>query len=554
MTSLNYGEMGWKSGYLRDVGQDAILYDPNEIYELEVPYEIPTTIKNFNMYLVLGSSKKGGSDEKFNDCLYDSLKYFIFNLNDYYKSAADLKIQLGLGRYDKIPLSSVYEIEEKINKKEPFQINIRGDFIRSSIIPTNKQANISLYNEHYEPEKIERNLTPFVRFQEKKIILYSKKDFEAYNGVKKWTMSKEEYNKIFYDFNNEYIIFVRHDYRGLTMNIEDEYNYIIEVANDLKIESKGLINLYKSGSYLNACLSLFDYVTKHIVGDPILQDEAEWIKACSCGSLISSESCTETKLYKYDVKSLFPSIYKSSNFKFPVKRGEFMTITEFSNYIDFGIYRAIVQPSEDIQYNKLFRFNKMNYYSVVDLQNAKSLGFKIELIQDDKPNFLKYSSDKLMKFSEIFSKYNDILYPLKEKNVKQSKFLLNLLWGALSSIDKKKQYITDSFKLGKNESIFEIVQSRINENEHRIKTTNNNAFYRTNFARLCPFIIGNGRKLMSQFMKPHYKNIRRVLTDSIELTEPIHFKTKVEIGELKYEGCAENCEIKNCASKIIYKL
>ena len=352
MCAMDYAHLGWKPGYLRDMGDDTILYDPNEIYNLDVAYEIPKSIKHFNMYVVLGKkSKKGGSDDKFNDCLFHSLKYFIFNLEDYYKSASELKYKLGLKRTDKIPLSCIDEIEKTINKKEPFQINVRGDYIRSSIIPTNNQANISLLDGHYKPEKLERNLSPYVRFNEKKILLVSKKDFEAYNGITKWIMTKEEYYKLSYDYDNEFMIVPRTDYmeKGtkLKMTIEEEYKYFIQIANDLKTQSKGLINLYKSGSYYNACLSLFDYVTKNIDCEQILQDEAIWIKLSSSGALKCCEEY-EGPLYKLDVNSLYPSI-QSSTLKFPVKRGEFLQIDKLSQYIDFGIYRAIIIPSEDIK-------------------------------------------------------------------------------------------------------------------------------------------------------------------------------------------------------------
>ena len=553
MCAMDYGKLSWKPGYLRAMGEDTVLYDPNEIYNLDVAYEIPKTIPQFNMYVVLGKkSKKGGSDNEYNDCLFNSLKYFIFNLEDYYKSASELKYKLGLKRNDKIPISCIAEIEKTINNKEPFQINVRGDYIRSSTINTNKQANITLLNGHYEPEKLKRNLSPFCRYNEKKILLVSKKNFECYNGIKKWTMNKDEYYKYMYDYENEFMMVPRTDYMEngtkLIMTIEEEYEYFITIINDLKTQSKGLINLYKSGSYYNACLSLFDYVTKNIECEEILQDEAEWIKMSSSGALKCCEEY-EGKLYKYDVNSLYPSI-QSSTLKFPVKRGEFLQIDKLSTYIDFGFYRAVIIPSEDLQYNNLIRFNKNNFYSCVDLQNAQQLGFKIELTLDDKPNFLKYTRDKLITFGEVFNKFIDIMYPLKEKKVKQAKFILNMLWGALCAVDKKKQFVTEEFNIEADEQIYNIVPSRFNRNQHCIKTTSNNHFYKTNFARLCPFLLSNGRKIMSGFMKPYYKSIKRIVTDSIELTEPIHYDINVPLGSLKYEGFNDNCIVRNCANKI----
>jgi hypothetical protein len=55
-------------------------------------------------------------------------------------------------------------------------------------------------------------------------------------------------------------------------------------------------------------------------------------------------------------------------------------------YALFGIFRAEVS-GEDI----LFRHNKRNVYTFIDLQHAKALGFQVELIQNGSPNALVQS-------------------------------------------------------------------------------------------------------------------------------------------------------------------
>ena len=73
MTSLLYGDLGWKSGNLRDFGDETKLYDPNQLYNLEVPIEEPSSIKSFNIYIAL---------DKFNDCLHHCLKFYILILKN----------------------------------------------------------------------------------------------------------------------------------------------------------------------------------------------------------------------------------------------------------------------------------------------------------------------------------------------------------------------------------------------------------------------------------------------------------------------------------------
>ena len=541
MTSLLYGDLNWKSGYLRDFGDETKLYNPNDLYNLEVPFEEPKTIKSFNIYIALGNKPTGGLDDKFNDCLYDCLKYYIFDIEDYFKSPAEFKKLLKLKRNDKVPLISIDAIEKKLKH---YQINIRGDFIRSSTIPSNKEINIILKDEHYSVEKPDRKLFQAIpRFEEKTPIMIG--NFEAFDGNKKWSMSKDEERSIYYNYKSPYIIIPRDKY-SKDLSIEEEYNQFIKIADALKIESKGMVNLYKTGNYRDTALSLFDRITKFINPDPILQDESEWIKLSSFSALIWCEKY-EGELYKYDFKSLYPSLMNSTTLKFPVKRGEFKILEKFDKeYFDYGIYRCKITKSDDENINKIFKCNFHNYYTSIDLTNAKQLGLQIELIQDNKPNFLSWSRDKTITFQEVFKNYVNILFPLKENKVDKAKYILNLLWGALSQVDKRKQYIDKEFKIEEDEEICEIYPSNTEDDKHIIKTTKFNNYYKTPFARLCPFIISQGRKIMSNIMFEHRDYIHRIQTDGFVSSKPIHFNNDVKLGELKYEGYCSNAIITNC--------
>ncbi len=65
------------------------------------------------------------------------------------------------------------EIEKLLGNK--YQINVRGENIRSSTLTIQKQINLILEKEHYKPEEIKRKYIPSKRFQEKKIIVLDKK-------------------------------------------------------------------------------------------------------------------------------------------------------------------------------------------------------------------------------------------------------------------------------------------------------------------------------------------------------------------------------------------
>ena len=101
------------------------------------------------------------------------------------------------------------------------------------------------------------------------------------------------------------------------------------------------------------------------------------------------------------------------------------------SYFTYGIYRCNVLKSRDESINRLFRFSYKSKYTHIDLCTAVSLGLTIELIQDDKPNFLYYARDKCFAGSELFTEFVDVLFALKESGIKRAKFILNILWGAL---------------------------------------------------------------------------------------------------------------------------
>ena len=76
----------------------------------------------------------------------------------------------------------------------------------------------------------------------------------------------------------------------------------------------------------------------------------------------------------------------------------------------FGIYKMEILKSEDEKINRLFRFNKTNEYTTIDLRNADYLGLKMNLLNDTKWNFLSYPRSHCLTGKDVFSKYIDIVY------------------------------------------------------------------------------------------------------------------------------------------------
>ena len=83
-----------------------------------------------------------------------------------------------------------------------------------------------------------------------------------------------------------------------------------------------------------------------------------------------------------------------------------------------------------------------------------------------------------------------------------------------------------------------------------IRTTKKNGFYKTNYARLCPFLLAQGRRHMSKILYEHRDHVYRLQTDGFLIDKLIHENIDVGLGGLKYEGFNENAIILNCINKV----
>jgi hypothetical protein len=274
------------------------------------------------------------------------------------------------------------------------------------------------------------------------------------------------------------------------------------------------------------------------------------------GAIITAEKY-KGQAYKYDIKSMYPSMLRNP-LKFPIKRGEFKILSteEFNKmqYFQFGIYRVIIEPSEDTNTNKLFRFHKHHYYTHTTLEHAKLLKLKMNIIQDDKANFLYYSPDKLIGCNEIFGEYVSYMYDLKEKESKlkgqrkkevlKAKLVLNCLWGGLCEIDKSHLIFRNKvLNIDDDCDIYSIKPNEKNENHLEIITTKQSKFYKTGFARLSPFLISQSRYMMSKILYPHRENVKWCHTDGFISDKLLDVKTGDKMGDLVFEGKCDNCTI-----------
>ena len=163
--------------------------------------------------------------------------------------------------------------------------------------------------------------------------------------------------------------------------------------------------------------------------DPI---EAKWISEAIMDGIIWADNEWKGFGRQYDETSLYLSIQQSA-FTFPISKGKFQMLKDFTNskgYYIYGIYFAVIEKKAGV----LFRYNKYNWYTHIDLIRAKVLGLQVSLIQDGTFNFLVYEKETRIPGNVIFEEYVNFLFKLKILGGtvnKVFKRILNTLWGAL---------------------------------------------------------------------------------------------------------------------------
>ena len=498
----------------------------------------PEEYKSFRFnFFPISQKPYGGSDQN-NDCLINCIKKII-QTNKNKIDAEELKSYLGLERNDKIPLSKLSLVEKYIEEKTKmdYAIFVSGDYEFISSRDTNKKIRLILSDEHYSIDK-ELISKKTVAFEEKKIVMYEWKgeNVNCFDGEKCFELSRKEYDEIKSKPLSSEFLLVNKNYnnKAKKLTLEESYFAYIEMANEIKKETNGYINFYKCASVKDVALNHFYNSIKSVQPEPIYNNEAEWISNASFGATTHWEKY-EGQIHSFDVNSHYPNILSKNFHYFPVKEGEYKSIQTVAEKAEYGIYRCKITNTEN-KSHKLFRFNPLNYYTHLDIETARKYNFKIELIQDEQPNFLYYSKDKLMNGAFLFKHYVNDLYALKEKKIKGAKDLLNVLWGALSEHNFNKFSVDSDTEINITDA--KIVSMYSTDERIKLKVISYKyGYFKTNFARMKPFVLAYGRDRLFHVFKNYEQNIVRCHTDGVWMTDyPDSILTGTKLGQVKYEG------------------
>jgi hypothetical protein len=324
-----------------------------------------------------------------------------------------------------------------------------------------------------------------------------------------------------------------HDKRSL---IDYHFDYL-KIAEELKIETCGNINLYKTGSIKKTALNFFYEQNKDkLKGEPIGSKEAKFINYASIGALINYQQY-KGNCYGYDVHSFYPSIVYNKSFRIPIKCGTFKKInitTPITCNFTYGIYRCTVEGN----INKfLFRSNKNNYYTSYDLNRAIKLGYTVKYVINDEDNALIYGKNDYVNSNDMFKDYIDFLYMFKEKGIKGAKLLLNILLGALCA-SNTFQINNEHGDINNDREVLSIFPDG---DKTIFKISKSYQMFQTTYARMKPFLYAKGRELIGMFYENQIEDVVKVNTDGFMLKNPlVNIKLGDKMGQLgtddKYTG------------------
>jgi hypothetical protein len=503
-------------------------------------HDVPNLVDDYdwdttNAFIIYGwqSTTAQGGDGENNDCLFQCIKTLLtaYRLPKDLKTDRDMKFKLKLKFNDKVPLDRLPEVE----KLYKLNINVVGSHTYTSQNKFNMTMNVKLVNEHFELEEDNlksHDLLKHVPRKKQNLILVEigANSVKCYDGEDIFHLDLQEYFALSRDFMGENVYLENTPFQKTDL-IADYHHFIneIEILKDL---THGKIDLTQSGYKVSnealKCIH-FSLLAFH-EPEELTSLEQQWIMNCFKGGLICQNNTALPRGYNYDKNSAYPSMLCSDHFTFPLKQGQFTKINELPSVLQYGIYHCVIKQSEDEHTNKLFRFNRLNYYTHFDIALARKIGLIVELIQDDESNALLYTKDR-GNGANYFRQIVHSLYELKPKS-KLAKFVLNSIWGALSQRNKITTTTSNVVDLNKGELLIHIQPYG---DKHKIKYLRQGKYFKYPYARLGCFLTSAVRKQMAETIHPYKDHVFRCHTDSLLSDMEIPLLIGTNLGDFKLE-------------------
>ena len=538
-----------------------------------------------------------GTSIETNDCLYKCLKT-VPAFKNAFKTPAEFKTFMGVERNDKVPIDKFHLIEEHVKE---ISLYVYGDAKYISKKTTGMPIRLEAYEDHIELQNIDNGeKVYYVSDHERKPLIYEMctGHYNIYDGETDThsTMKHDEFTRIKknphrYDGKQQQYILVergrevtdatdengnvKKDAYGCNvkrhLTKEEQYKFFIDSADQMKKATDGVINFYKTGSYNTTIQKLMiDLGINKIIPDDIDQHEALFIQNASQGSIMYAEKNYEGVGYDYDFVSCYPSIMANHMFYIPCRKPEFKQLTELPEILKVGIYR--VKIADGIP---LFKYNKHNYYTHIDINYARKAIKKLDIqmptmIMDDDVNAMIYEGKRVMNEDGTYQEpktiaskhmYGDLislLFKLKQDSILGAKPLLSQIWGYLCRSNEIRMPFKENkgYLMRPDKTITGIIYNGKSEdgkdNEYIISHIEKSRRFECNHARLKPFILAKAREKILNVVAPIQEShlVRHIHTDGFILSKPIeNFVSSNELGCLKWKGRYEKIVINNVMDK-----
>jgi len=490
---------------------------------------------------MLGRSVASGGEDEHNDCLYNAIKKCItyYRFPKLIKTAEQLKRALGLSRDSKVPISLMHKVEDVLK----LNINVDGYYVSKGKFKMT--VNVTLENDHYELAanngKEKEMIKQIPLFEQQLIIAEEGDDILCYDGEQEYTLEWDDYAKADLFGKYAYVTNIPNtDIEGIV----EKYDYLIAESAKLKELTCGKIDLSKCGyrPINQAMKCLHNALLPFAEAQPLTKSEEDWIYDSFKGGLIFTDNSHIENAYDYDKNSAYPSMMCSSAFSFPINQGKFVHLTEFGDFVKYGIYHAEILKSSNELTNRLFVFNSKNKYTHYDIQCAQKLGLSVRLIQDNEANALLYSEGRLTG-SEAFGGVIDQLYKLKKES-KLAKAIINCLWGGMCQKKKIKKTTYDG-DVVLNDDKVKLISIIPYGDVEKVTYVKRSKLYKHNYARIGTFLTALGRYKLAMDILPNNSHVHRAHTDSILASIPLNLPIGTEIGEWKLVKSGQ-CQVGAC--------
>ena len=503
-------EYGWNSGKGFNGGDDVILDE----YDWQYAYEFVVYVWKWgsNPLPALG-------DSKHNDCILECIRDETFNR---IKPSNDvIKKNLGLKRDDKIPYNKIAELEKLIDTN----INIKGNPCYTSSGKYKYTVYMNGANGHafygnsrdyastllkLKLPKHKTKLCLVINNEDGSLCLYDGETKQNVDAIDKL----DEYAYVNTAIPDD-------------MTIEELHAKYIQDNYDLMLATDGRIDMAWYNWNCKVAVNCMLHHEFKTLPQPDKCDilEQTWIKNASMGGLMYSQGIMEIEeAHEYDRTSFYPSLMCNNSFTFPIKKGIFTEINKVLDIMTYGIYRCVITPSNDVHIDKLFRFNKLHYYTHFDIESARNLGLEITMITDGQANALLYNREGRAHSPTYFKPMIEQLFNLKQSNKSNifAKQLLNLQWGMLSQKNMYYHNTTEGVLNLQDNHEIEGIHPIDNQGNDQVKYTDVlKNIYKYDYCRLGTFLVSAQRRYMSKVMYLHRENIVRFHTDGFICTHEI---------------------------------